>query len=194
MRRKLLKLFRDIEKQRTFKDQFSSVIESPDPENSSLEEYIEYQQENDQEHLLKYDYDKFFDYEDSQEYRFVRVFLFFPNYKFIIDKFISEHDKDNKFEPLFLDRAIKTELKRMEADNLIIISVQEVSEYVLEIKGDFSRILLGDGWKSKTESIILTTKGKNYLEHVWENARENPMPIGISIVSIIISILVAIFK
>lgn len=190
MRTKILKLLRGIEKKQTFKDHASSVTELYDPENSSYEEYVEYQQKNDQEHLLKYDYEKVL---EDEVLHSVRLFLFFPNYRFIIDKFNSEYDKDTKLPPLFHDRAIRAELRRMEADKLITIGTQEVSEYCLKTNGDFSTIL-GDGWKSKTESIILTTKGKSYWEYVRESARENPIPTGISIISLIISITVAIYK
>lgn len=186
MRKKLLKLLRNIEKQQTFKDRFSSRIELYNPEDSSLGEYLEYQQKNNQEHLLSYDYEKIL---EDEEYHSVRSFLFYPNYELITVKYKNIYVKDFKYPPLYLDRSIKAELKRMETDKLITIDTQDVSEYALGDNGDFSTTLIGEGWKSKTESIILTTKGKFYIRYVWENLKENPIPIGISIISIIISIL-----
>ena len=191
MRKKLLKLLREIERKQTFKESASSIAQQYDSDDSSWEEYVEYQRRSDQEHLLKYDYDRIL---EDEELHTVRMFLFFPNYGFIIDRFKGEFEQNIKSPPLFSERTIKAELARMEADRLISISTQEVSEYCLKTGSDYSTILVGDGWESKTESVILTTKGKNYWIYLWEKARENPIPMGISIVSLMVSILVAIFK
>lgn len=190
MRKQILKLLRSIEEQNTFKNINHTIYEF-DAENSTYEEFLEYQQNKNQEHLLKFDYEK---HSEDKGYSSVRSFLHFPNYRFLINEFNIEYKKGIQIPQPYITRLLIAELKRMEADKLIMISTQEILEYIFETNGDFSINLIGRGWKSNTECITLTTKGKSYYKYVLENAFENPIPTVISIISLVISIVPIIIK
>jgi hypothetical protein len=180
MREKLLKLLRDKEKEQSFKKEFKSFSEicSPDADE---EEFREYCKSNDRNNLLQYDYESFI--EEDEAYHMVRAFLAFPNYGCILK---------NLNDSNYSEGIIRTELRRMESDGLVIIGNQKVQEYILIENGDFS-YNLGANWVADTESIILTTKGISKWRYFIYKANENPVYLVISSIALIISI-IALFK
>jgi len=180
MREKLLKLLRDKEKEQSFKKEFKSFSEvcSPDADE---EEFREYCKSNDRNNLLQYDYESLI--EEDEAYHTVRAFLAFPNYGYILK---------NLNDSNYSEGIIRTELRRMESDGLVIIGNQKVQEYILIQDGSFE-YHLGTNWILDTESIILTTKGISKWRYFIHKATENPIATITSVVAIIISI-IALFK
>lgn len=184
MRKELLKLLEDIEKGSGVKTEVHDYIYGPD---SSEEEYLEYYRNVDRNKLLKYDYEKFF--EENENYCMVRAFLIFPNYGFIV-KELSDYIEKNKMRNSISESSIKAELKRMESDGLVMIGTQTIQEYTYVVDGSFNHVL-GKGWTTKTESIILTTLGRSKWRYFWHKTTENPfavIAILISLASLVISI------
>lgn len=119
----------------------------------------------------------------------VEEYLDFPNYRLIIKRYNEEYQlpKHNKLQPLILDNSIKSEIKRMEMDGLIMISTQKAIKYAYSNNNygpDYD-----EGSSFDTESIILTTKGKSGFRYFMYKATENPVTTIMSLVAIIISII-----
>lgn len=114
--------------------------------------------------------------------------LDFPNYRFVIKKLNDNHfTKGKRFISPISSNSISAELKRMEADGLVIIGVQDGIKYVFtkSNKGpDFDEDI-----KFTTESIILTTKGKSEWSYFLHKTTENPVTTVISLIAITISII-----
>ena len=112
--------------------------------------------------------------------------LDFPDYRLIITKLNEKYKKsNNKQKNLLADNNIRAELKRMEADELITISIQKGIRNATTDKN-------GPDVENKaftTECIILTTQGKDRWRYYYHKAKENPFVIFISITSLIISII-----
>jgi|SRR3989344_1983415 len=131
--------------------------------------------------------------EDYQCGYSVREYLDFPSYKFVIKKFNNGHsvEEENGLISLISSNSITAELKRMEADGLIMIGVQEGIKYAHATSNrgpDFD-----DGIKFTCESIVLTTKGKSDWQYFLHKATENPVNTILSVVAIVISI-IALFR
>lgn len=181
MRDKIIKILKDIEKNQTFKKEKADFLEVCGP-NPDMQDFRDYCENNDRNNLLQYDYEKYF--EEDETYNTVRVFLTFPNYKYIAEKINDENKKPIKF----LEGYIKNELKRMEYDGLLTINEQPAQEYIVIENGDFSSHL-GVSWKINTESITLTTKGISKWKYLIHKATENPIATITSVIAIIISII-----
>lgn len=136
---------------------------------------------------FKNEYTEFF--EEYQCDYSVEEYLDFPSYKFVIKRFNDEHSikKENGLISLISSNSITAELKRMEADGLVMIGTQEGIKYARTAsnKGpDFD-----DGAKFTCESIVLTTKGKSGWRYFLHKATENPVTTILSTVAIVISII-----
>ncbi|MDB4984426.1 MAG: hypothetical protein JWM20_605 [Patescibacteria group bacterium] len=106
--------------------------------------------------------------------------LNFPDYRYVIKKY-------NELYGETPENGIKAELKRMEADSLVMIEIQNAIKCLTTKSGsgpDFD-----EGIEFKTESIILTTKGKSNWRYVLHMAMENPITTTLSFLAIIISII-----
>lgn len=104
--------------------------------------------------------------------------LQFPNYRHIVEEFRKKRSTRDSLAPIS-SNSVKAELKRMEADELLIIDTQDGVKYIEDCNGT----------KFTSESIILTTKGKNKWRYLFHKITENPVSTGLSIVAIIISII-----
>lgn len=122
----------------------------------------------------------------------VKEYLEFPNYRLVVRRYNEEYPlpKHNGLQPIILDNSIKSELKRMEMDRLILISTQTAIKYAYSNNNcgpDYD-----DGTSFSTESIILTTKGKSEFRYFIHKTTENPVTTVMSLLAIIIS-LIALF-
>lgn len=177
MRKKLLKLLREIEKGNVSNDVRESVISMYEPDDS-YEEIMEYYRDLERNKLIQNDCEKYSGEEES--YYMAREFLVFPNYRFIIGKI------DDGVTP---ENSVRAELKRMESDNLIMIETQIAHMQVVDIDSSFGVRFYGKSWEVNTESIILTTKGRNKLEYLKHELFENPITKIISITALIVSVI-----
>ncbi len=118
-----------------------------------------------------------FDYEVTER-------INFPNYRTIDHLYQKKYSPET---PSFLPAApsvpIKAEMKRMEADGLVIIGTQEGVKYAVTSSRQAPDY--DEGSVFTTESIILTTKGKSRLRFILYQAQENPFNVMALIVSII---------
>jgi len=119
----------------------------------------------------------------------VKEYLEFPDYRFIIEQFNKEDSitNENGLIPPVSRNSIVAELRRMEADGLLMIGNQKGTKYATAIANngpDFD-----EGIKLLSESIVLTTKGKSGWRYFWYKATENPVTIIMSSVAIIISVI-----
>jgi hypothetical protein len=113
--------------------------------------------------------------------------LNFPDYSFIIKKYyekypIVKNDTTNKISR----SSIMAELRRMEADEFVMIGVQKGTKYATteSTQGpDFD-----EGTECTSESIVLTTKGKSEWEYLKSEATKNPVATILSIIAVIISV------
>jgi|GEM_PF-3489374 hypothetical protein len=109
------------------------------------------------------------------EYAIVE-FIEFPNFRLVINK-ITEKEK-------IPDNSIKAELKRMEADGLVMIGTQQGLK-TAEPHGNAPQY---DSFDFTCESVVLTTRGKSNWHYFLHQVKENPLSTILSIVAIIISI------
>lgn len=139
----------------------------------------------------RFNKNEFLEYsEDYQCDYSIEEYMDFPNYGIIINKYdkkypIYVNDGNNLVSS---DNAIKSELKRMEADGLIMIGIQKALRYMKAPDGPDH-----EGVKVDTESIILTTKGKSNWKYFLYKATENPVTTILSLIAIVISI-IALYK
>ncbi|MBU1557809.1 hypothetical protein KKC45_02510 [Patescibacteria group bacterium] len=120
----------------------------------------------------------------------ITEYLDFPNYRFVTKEYNNKYATRNRngIISIISSRSIRAELKRMEFDSLVIIGIQEGISYATTTTAsecpDFD-----EPTESTSESLVLTTKGKNEWEYFWHKITENPINIIISSVAIIISII-----
>jgi len=153
MRKKLLKLLRDVENDNGFENKYKELWE---------------------EYACDY---------------FVEEYLDFPNYRFIIKKVNDDNVvKSRGVRIPFSDGGIKAELKRMESDGLVMISIQKGIGNANGTNGPDS-----ENHVINTESIILTTKGKSKWRYFLHQVSENPFALAALIISLI-SLSVAILR
>ena len=122
-----------------------------------------------------------YDETTQTDYFLTEIGLDFPNYTFIVKRF-------NKIYSNVPNNNIKAELKRMEADGLVMIEVQEGIRYVSP-EAPYND---DGGRKFTTESVVLTTKGKSEWRYFLYKATENPISTILSVIATVISI-VALF-
>jgi hypothetical protein len=122
----------------------------------------------------------------------VQEYIDFPNYRLVVERYNEKYPlpKHNGQQPIVLDSSIKSELKRMEMDGLIMIGTQQATKYAYtdnRCGPDYD-----EGTSFTSESIVLTTKGKNSLRYFIHKATENPVTTIMSFTAIVIS-LIALF-
>ncbi len=140
-----------------------------------------------QESGFKNEYSEYF--EEYQCDYSVEEYLDFPSYKFVIKRFNNEYSvvRENGLVSLTPSNSITAELKRMEADGLLMIGAQEGIKYAHTASNqgpDFD-----DGTKFTCESIVLTTKGKSGWRYFVHKATENPVTTTLSLLAIVISVI-----
>lgn len=118
----------------------------------------------------------------------VTEYLDFPNYRVVIGRFNKKYPlpKNNGLQPIHSSNSIKAELKRMEMDGILDISIQKGTIYAHTESScgpDY------EGTSFETESIILTTRGKSSWQYFVHEAMKNPLSTLLSIVALIISII-----
>lgn len=114
----------------------------------------------------------------------IEEILEFPNYRFIIDSYNKNYSTNVS------STSIKTELKRMEADGIVMIGLQDGNKYATT-QGDGPNFDEGKGAEFTTESIILTTKGKSktsYFLYQLEEQRFAVWALFLSLIAILISL------
>ncbi|MFZ2693733.1 MAG: hypothetical protein WAX85_00325 [Minisyncoccia bacterium] len=182
MREKLLKLLRHTEKQYGPRDTATDYFKDDYPELSE-EEFLKFIKSSDRKNFIKNEYVEYND--EYQCYYSVEEYLDFPNYRFIVRELNNKYqDSTNNDATLTYSRnGILAELKRMEADGLIMIDVQDGEVYATTsgTKGpDFE-----DGHKITCENIILTTKGKSGYEYLFYQIEEQRFAVFALILSVI---------
>lgn len=125
----------------------------------------------------------------------IEEYLDFPNFRFIVNEFNNQYPvtNENGLVVLFSDNSIRAELKRMEIEGLVMISVQEGKKYATTASReapDFDEAV-----SFTSESIILTTKGKSRLDYfIYKATEENPVSAILSTIAIIISIVAIVYE
>lgn len=187
MRKKLLKLLRDIEQQHVVKDESKKYDPGDEPSHG---DFIEFLKEVDRDNLLKNEYTQY-----NEEYECdysVEEYLDFPNYRFIIKQFNNKYavSKNDQPAPTFSDQGISAELKRMELDGYIDIGIQEGVLYATSESRRGTNF--NKGTKVTRKSIVLTTKGKSRLEYLLYQLEEQRFAV-VAVVFSFISILISLF-
>lgn len=187
MRKKLLKLLRDTEKENETQNEPRSFSPEGEPNSGDFRNFLK---EVDRDNLLKNEYTQF-DEEYQCEYS-VEEYLDFPDYRFVIKKINDLYSAGTGSNPPvnFPGRGIMAELKRMEIDGLVNIGTQEGTLYATTESSKGPNF--DEGTKITRKSIILTTKGKSergYLLYQLEEQRFAVWALIFSFISIIISLL-----
>lgn len=187
MRKKLLKLLRDIERQHVVEDDSKKFNPEGEPSHG---DFIEFLKEINRDNLLKNEYTQY-DEEYQCDY-LIEEYLDFPDYRFIIKQFNNKYtiSKNDKQSPTFSSQGILAELKRMELDGLIDIGTQEGVLYAVTESRRGPNF--DEGTKVTRKSIILTTKGKSELKYLFYQLEEQRFAVWamvLSLISIIISLL-----
>lgn len=173
MQKQIIKLLKDFESGYLVSDHLKTRTYEFEPD-SSYEDCVEFYKEEERNKLLKYISDA---HDEKNGYYDVVTYIHIPNTQYLL-KHKSIESASEGF--------IRAELRRMESDGLIIIGEQKAQRFVIESRGDFSWFTRGNGWVIDTDSIVLTTKGKNPIKHL---ARQlNFWALIISIISLAISI------
>jgi len=157
----------------------------PDSNQSEYEEAFKIYK---RDHLLTNDYDTFL--EETESNATIRQYLDFPNFSYIVRKIetIYENQENKK---LLVEGLVLSNLKRMEKDGLILVSTQNIREYVIGYNSDFTVRIFGEGWNTQTECVVLTTKGKNQLDYLLYQIEEQKFAVAaliLSLVSLVFSI------
>lgn len=154
MRKKLLKLLRELETESGFKNEYFDTDEGLDCD-FSVDEYLD-----------------------------------FPDFRFVIKRFNEENVvmRDELVIP-YTSNSIRGELKRMEADGLVMIGTQEGKRWASVSRGNGPEI---ENASFTTESIVLTTQGKSGWQYTVHEFFENPFTSIPAVLALIISI-VALF-
>lgn len=119
----------------------------------------------------------------------IEEYLDFPDYRFVTTRFNDEHAiKKDDVISLIPSNSILAEMKRMEADGLVMIGVQKCRKYATAIGNgpDFNE---GDGISFTTESVVLTTQGKSAWLYFLHTILENPLANALSAIAVIVSII-----
>lgn len=119
----------------------------------------------------------------------IEEYVDFPNYRTVITGFneIYVVTNENGLIVPFSSNSIRAELKRMETEGLIMIGVQEGRKYATT--DDVSAPDFDEGTNFTSESIILTTKGKNRWDYfIYKATEENPISTLISLFALVISV------
>lgn len=131
----------------------------------------------------KNEYEEYFEYYDA-EYS-ITEYTDFPTYSFIIRVYNSEYPviSNGIINPVS-ENALKSELRRMENDGLIMISIQTGNKYGHSSTGpDIENMAF------KCESVVLTTRGKDWCKYARSVAMENPVSFLFSLIALITSFL-----
>lgn len=119
-------------------------------------------------------------------------YINFPDFRFLL-KHLNERNvvtRDGIIIP-FSTNSVTAELRRMEADGLIMIGTQTGIRYGSVFAGNGPEI---ENAAFTTESVVLSTQGKSrwrYFEHkFWEN----PVAATLSLIAIAISIITLFVK
>jgi len=112
----------------------------------------------------------------------------YPNYSVITKRYneIYPLPKDKGLQPITLSGYINSELKRMEMDGIIMIGIQRASKSAQtsnKCGPDHEEIVF------KTESVILTTKGKSNFKYLIYKAADNPVVTIISFLALVVSVI-----
>lgn len=146
--------------------------------------------ELEKETALKNEYTEFLD--QYQCHYSVEEYIDFPNYKLVTHRLNDRYpvETDKGFILPTSDASVRAELKRMEADGLVMIGVQEGQKSATTESNqgpDFDEL-----FSFTCESIVLTTKGKSEWRYIVHEITRDPLSviaIVVSAVSLIISIL-----
>lgn len=192
MRKKLLKLLREIEQQHVVGDESKEYNPEKDP---SYGDFIEFLKEVDRDNLLKNVYTRY-DEEYQCDYS-VEEYLDFPDFRFVVKQFNDKYLVNKNGQPILIysSQGILAELKRMELDGLIDIGTQKGILYAVTKCKNAPNF--DEGTKVTRKSIILTTKGKSdfgYLLYQLEEQRFAVWALALSFVSILISLASFIWK
>lgn len=119
-------------------------------------------------------------------------YLDFPDFRYIIKRFNEENvvERNGLIIP-YTQNSIRGELKRMEADGLIMIGTQTGKRWATPVQGNGPDI---ENVDFTTESVVLTTQGKSNWAYFRQQLNENPITTTLSILALLVSIGVAIFK
>ncbi len=147
----------------------------------SLLKDLEYEKE-----LLNVTY-TYEDYETGNGECCVEELLTFPNYQLIFDKYYDRYLQTYIGSKSIVPRNnILAELQRMESDGLVMVRIQECEKVFSPDVIDF-RPEKRENFK--TESIVLTTRGKSKWGYSLHKAWENPISTGIAISALLVSII-----
>lgn len=137
-----------------------------------------------QENGFKNEYEDFT--EEYGEY-LITEYVDFPNYRSIVQKFNDKYffSKKHGFATTFSSNSLQAELKRMEADGLVLIGIQEGLNQATRID-DLEPEHSCTAFTS--ESIVLTTRGKSEWRYFLYKVTENPVSLIFSSVALIISL------
>ena len=123
----------------------------------------------------------------------IEEYLDFPDYRFITTRYNDAHaTKKDGVISLIPSNSILGELKRMEADGLVMIGAQNGRKYATAIDNgpDFNE---GEGMKFTIESVVLTTQGKSNWRYLVHTIFQNPFANALSVIAVIVSI-IALFQ
>lgn len=172
MQKQIIKLLKDFESGNLTSDYLKTRTYEFEPD-SSYGDYIEFYKEEERNKLLKYVSDV---NDEENGYYDVATYIHIPNSQYILE----QKSREGVSEGL-----VRAELRRMESDGLIIIGEQKAQRFVIENRGDLSWFTRGEGWNIDTDSIVLTTKGKNPVKYLFQQL--NFWALIISIISLGIS-------
>jgi hypothetical protein len=97
-----------------------------------------------------------------------------PNYRYLFDQYKKELEKESEdTKGIVSENALRAELRRMEADGLIMIGIQDAHKNMYPVE-DFAGPEYEDNPSYTVESIILTTRGKSRLGYWWGMFLGNP--------------------
>ncbi len=117
----------------------------------------------------------------------VEEHLDFPDYRFVIKSYNDKYPISRKgITYAISSNSISAELRRMEADGLVMIGVQNGIKYATTASNqgpDFDEDIT-----FASESIVLTTKGKSNWKYFLYKVTQDPVALAISIVALVISI------
>lgn len=192
MRKKLLKLLREIEEGDRLPVAPREFSENRD-DMPTEEDYRIFEREVEREQQFKNEYEDFDG--EFQCFYDVEEFLDFPNYRYLINLFNKKYSVlDENGRQLSVTRnSILAELNRMEADGLVMISTQEGEVYAHPAQHGGGP---ENGGKIISEKIVLTTKGKSNFEYFLYQLEEQRLAfyaLVLSVFSTVVSV-VALFS
>jgi len=122
----------------------------------------------------------------------VEDYFDFPTYELLIERFNDEYPRRPESGLIMQSsgNGIKAEMRRMELDGLVMIGEQVG---VSNGQGETNEGPDFENAEVKSESLILTTRGKSRWRYFWYKASDNPITTVFSCIAVIISI-IALFK